>query len=131
MISFFSFSGMDCDSQGIELRIIATKPAGVSESTDGFTGYYVINGGEEEVFLSVRDDKDGLYKFRRDLGIFRFVEITATKGDSRITMDVYLYDQNGNIIQKLNNSSCSVGNWAGSTATCTVSSTMSYTFRPR
>jgi hypothetical protein len=127
MLSFFAFSGFDCESQGIELRIIGTIPETNPEITGGFSGYYVINGGSEELFTSSGEPKNGLHIFSQDFGTFRFIEITATKTDSRATLDMYLFDQNGNILQKVTNSSCSTS--TTSTATCSNSSSMSYTFR--
>ena len=116
LISFFAFSGLDCESGGIELRVVGTGGS--------FDGYYVINGGDEVFFTGSLNN--GLYRFSKDLGTFRFVEITATKDNVSAAMDIYLYDVNGNLIQKTTNSGC-----FSHYTTCsnTVSSTMSYTFR--
>ena len=122
LLSFFAFSGFDCESQnGIELRIISIG--------DGFTGYYVIDGGIEEPLMPLQPFGDNGFSFIENLGTFRFIEIRATKTNSRSMLNIYLYDQNGNLLQKVTNHSCSTGNWQGSTATCSDSSTMSYTFR--
>ena len=121
LLSFFSFSGFNCEEGGIELRVIGTD--------GGFTGYYIIikDGDKKETFFEGRTaDAQGFFVFSRNLGTFKQVEISVTKDMPTSTMDIYLYNQNGDIIQKVNNASCS----AGSTVTCTNSSTMSYTFTP-
>ena len=118
MISFFAFSGLDCESGGVELRIVTTG--------NNFSGYYIIDGGKENFFTG-NVDGNGLYKYSKNLGIFKHVEISATKDYPSSTMDLYLYDQNGDVIQKINNASCDIG--PASTSTCTNSSSMSYTYQ--
>ena len=123
MLSFFAFSAFNCeDGDGVKLRIIATG--------GNFSGYYVINGGNEEPFMGTLADS-GLYKFNMNLGTFRFIEITATKvsDNSSISMDMFLYDQNGNLLQKVTNPSCVTANNRPSTEYCKNSSSMSYTLR--
>lgn len=112
ILAFFAFSGLDCESTGTELRIIGT---------DSFSGYYIINGGDENPITAT--SQNNLYIFKKDLGVFRFIEITATKDNPTAAMDLYLYDANGNLIQKVNNPACFSHH---STCANTASSTMSY-----
>ena len=127
VLSFFAFSGFSCEEgDGIELRIVSIGGS--------FAGYYAING-ELEInpieSTPVSSDSLGanalpIHRYREDLGIFRYVEITVTKDDPYTAMDIYLFNQNGDVIQKVNNTSC-----FGYANTCqNASSTMSYTFRP-
>ena len=121
LLSFFAFSGFDCEEGGIELRVIGTD--------GGFTGYCIVikDGDKNERFFEGRTaDAQGFYVYSRNLGTFKQVEISVTKDKPTSTMDIYLYNQNGDIIQKVNNASCEAG--GASTITCTNSSTMSYTF---
>ena len=129
MFSFFAFSGLNCESTGTELRIIGTN--------NKFSGYYIINGNKEEHIDKddIHQHKDSkFYVYRKDLGTFRFVEITVNKeitdthGNLANAMDIYLYDANGNLLQKVNNSACSSLPFY-TTCTNTASSTMSYTYR--
>ena len=117
ILSFFAFSGFDCESTGTELRIVGTE--------GNFSGYYIINGGDENFFTGSLEN-NGLYKFSIDLGTFRYIEITANKENTYATMDLYLYDVNGNLIQKVTNSSC---HSLYTTCVNSASSTMSYTAR--
>ncbi len=116
---FFSFSGMDCeDGGGIELRVVGTN--------GNFTGYYIIDGGGEHHF-SGEDQGSGFYRFSEKLGTFDYVDISVTKSVSESALDVYLYDINGDLIKKENNSSCTAG--ANSTTTCDNSVDISYTYK--
>ena len=127
ILSFFAFSIFGCESEGgIELRIVSTG--------GGFSGHYTINGGDENSFNGseiLRDNAStDLYKYSEKLGTFRFIEITANKDDDIITMDMYLYNQHGDIIKKVNNASCDRSRVTGVTTSCpSTTSTMSYTFR--
>lgn len=117
MLSFFAFSGLNCDEGGIEFRVVANGE---------FSGYYIIDGDKEHPFGSTIDG-NGLYKYSKNLNTFKHIEISVTKKAAASTMDLYLYDQNGDVIQKINNASCEIGPM--STSTCTNSSSMSYTFQ--
>ena len=129
VLSFFAFSGFNCESgDGIELRIMAIG--------GGFSGYYTINGELEIHSIestpvssdSLGDNALSIHRYREDLGIFRYIEITVTKANPYTAMDMYLFNQNGDVIQKVNNTSCSSG--GSFTSTCqNASSSMSYTFR--
>jgi hypothetical protein len=140
MLSFFAFSGFSsCESGGIELRIIGTTPErdesdgsniDTTKVKDGFSGYYIIDGGrvrpiilDDEEEDDDDDKKTKFFRFSKNLGTFKHVEISVTKNDPRTTMDIYLYDQNGDVIQRVTNASCDAG-----LATCTNSSSLSYTF---
>jgi hypothetical protein len=116
MLSFFAFSGLDCESTGTELRVIGTK--------GNFSGYYIINGGAENFFTSSLEGD--FSRFSKDLGVFRFVEVSVNKYNVEAAMDIYLYDVNGNLLQKVNNSACK-SNYT--TCESSTTSTMSYTSR--
>ena len=128
MVSFFAFSGFNCEEGGIELRVVgtATTTAIGGTVTDGnFSGYYIVDGGSVKS-ISGTLESNGFYRFSTNLGTFKQIEISVTKDNPRATMDIYLYDQNGDVIQKINNASCDAG-----PSTCTNSSAMSYTFAAR
>ena len=113
MSLFFAFNG--CEEGGIELRVVATG--------GNFKGYYIIDGGSEKIISGT--DTNGRHRFSTNLPTsFKHVEISVTKDDSTTTMDIFLYDRNGDVIQKVNNASCD-----SLVSHCINSSSMSYTFK--
>jgi len=117
LLSFFAFSGFDCEEGGIELRVVGSGD---------FAGYFTKDGGQESSISCPGDNcstRNGLSIFSKNLGTFKQVEISVRKESSSSVMDIYLYDKNGDVIQRITNAACEPQ--AGA---CTNSSSMSYTF---
>ena len=118
MLSFFAFSGFSCGNEGgIKLRVIGSG---------NFDGYYIIDGGNDYTNGkegTIRGDQDNNYRYEKSLGTFKHIEISIKKDISNSTMDIYLFEQNGDVIQRVTNAACE----PSSATTCINSSSMSYT----